>query len=161
MIVDGSSTPVDFSITANATQDRDRYIKSISVLLSDAGLEAGLFGALATLTNGLEFEFSTPQTGAITIDGAIKRNIDFIRLGLGQPAVSTVAGEEYSIGQVSAAPGKAEAYIPVIDLSATFGMPNGLRLPAKSEAKLTFRVNDALAGLVEFNIIAYGFEHIL
>jgi hypothetical protein len=161
LIVDGSSTPVEFSIRANATQNRDRYIKTISILLSDAGLEAGLFGALATLTNGLDFEFFDPAVGVVTIDGAIKRNVDFIRLGLGEPAVAGLSGEEYIVGQVSAAPTKAEAYIPVIDLAATFGLEKGVRLPAGSEARLTFRVNDALAGLVEFNIIGYGIEHIL
>lgn len=161
MIVDGSSIAVDFFVGANlvSDQNRDRYITTISVLLSDSGLEAGLFGALDTLTNGIDFEFFHPAVGTIVIDSAIKRNIDFIRLGLGQPAVSTVAGEEYVIGQVSAAPGKAEAYIPVINLRETFGLARGVRFPAGSEAKLIFRVNDALAGLVEFNIIAYGFEH--
>ena len=161
LIVDGSSAPVEFTVGANATQDRDRYITNISVLLSDAGLEAGLFGALATLTNGMDFEFYDPSVGTITIDGAIKRNIDFVRLALGNPAFAGTQNTAYIIGLVSATPTKAEAYIPNIDLTKTFGLPNGLRLPAGSEAKLIFRVNDALAGLVEFNIIAYGHEHIL
>lgn len=168
LIVDGSSVPVEFSVGANliSDQNRDRYITTISILLSDSGLEAGLFGALATLTNGLSFEFFHPAIGTVVIDDAIKRNVDFIRLALGQPPVAVAGtGAEYTIGQVSAAPDKAEAYIPVIDLRRTFGLDvgnsGGVRLPAGSEAKLTFCVRDALAGLVEFNIIAYGFEHLL
>ena len=45
MIVDGSTTNQTFSISA--LTDRDIYIKTVSVLISDNGARLNLFGALA------------------------------------------------------------------------------------------------------------------
>jgi hypothetical protein len=160
MAIDGT-TPVEFSVAANPATTRDRYITSISILLSDASMEAGLFGGIATLTNGLDFEFSDPSIGIVEIDSAIKRNIDFVRLALGAPAFAGTQNTAFIVGLVSAAPTKDEAIIPVIDMRQTFGFARGLRLPAGSASKLTFRVNDDLTEITEFNIIAFGFEHIL
>jgi len=45
-----------------------------------------------------------------------------------------------------------------MDLKETFGLMYGLRLRRGTRDKLEFAVNDALAGLITFNIIAYGIQ---
>ena len=160
MAVNGAVTSVEFCLRANASLDRDRYITTISVLLSDGTMDLSIFGGIGVLANGLDFEFNDPRIGTVVIDSGIVRNIDFMRLALGVPSVGT-GDAAFIAGAVSAPPTKDDAYLPVIDLNRTFGFMPGLRLPARSTSELTFRVNDDLTGLTEFNIIAYGFERLL
>ena len=77
MIVDGSSTPVEFYISAR--NDVDIYIKSITVQISDPGARLDRFGALTALTNGVKFFYEEVQIGELVITEAIKTNLDFFR----------------------------------------------------------------------------------
>lgn len=145
MIVDGSTTPVEFSINADA--DFDYYIKTISVKLADATAQFNEFGALSALTNGVEFLWRSIRVGELTIHDGIKDNIEWFRL-------ANIPINRNSIIDLSG--GGADAIIVQIDLATLFGNPWGVRLEKGTTDKLVFRVNDALAGLDEFNIIGYG-----
>lgn len=152
MIVDGSTTPQEFYIAAK--ENIDVYIKTISIRLGDTGtVNLSKFGALTALTNGVDFTFSNNVLGEVTIADEIKTNLDFIRVGLSTAAVGT--GADAFLLDVQGG-GSEDTYLPVIDLAQTFGFPWGLRLEKGSKDRLTFRVNDALAGLITFNIIGYG-----
>lgn len=160
MAVDGSVTPVEFSVTANLTEGRDRYIRSLSILISDGSMDLSIFGGIGVLANGLDVEFFDPAHGAVIINSGITRNVDLVRSALGNPSFGDDANA-FKAGLVSAPPTKDDAYLPVIDIVALYGLPRGIRFQAGSEGKILIRVNDDLTGLTEFNAIATGFEHIL
>jgi hypothetical protein len=158
MLVDGSSTPQNFWIQADTVNQtdggKDIYIKTVSVQISDNGARLNLFGALTALTNGIEFKHITSDFGEIVIADAIKTNLDFVRLGLGSPALGS--GTEAFRADVSGS--GADSYLPIIDFSVTFGMQWGLRLRAGSIDKIQFTINDNVSTLDTFNIIGYGIK---
>ena len=145
MIVNGSSTPVEFSVNSDA--DFDYYIKSLSVKLADATAQFNEFGALTALSNGVDFEWVSQRVGPITIHDGIKDNIEWFRLSNTPITVNSI---------IDLSGGGADAIVIQIDLAQLFGNPWGVRLEKDTTDKLLFRVNDNLAGLDEFNIIAYG-----
>lgn len=152
MVVDGSSTPVSFCITADPLVDV--YIKTISVLISDVGAELDEFGGLTALSNGVEFKWSSQINGDIVIADAVTTNFEMVRLCAGTEGFGTTT----NVFRANNVSGQAEGYIPVMDLSDVFGLPYGIRLKAGSTDKLVWTVNDALAGLDAFNIIGYGIK---
>lgn len=152
MIVDGSSTAVDFFITASP--DFDIYIKTISVEIGDGGNpNLNLFGALTALSNGIEWIHFTQQEGDYTLHDGIKTNKEFVRLGIRTGAIGT--GANSYLADVSGG-GSEKSYLPIIDMTDTFGMPWGLRLAKGTTDKIVFRINDAMAGLSTFNAVGYG-----
>lgn len=145
MRVNGSTTPVEFSL--NADGNFDYYVKSISVKLADANAVLNKFGNLSALTNGVEFEWDSIRVGTQIIHDGIKDNLEFFRL--------TNGGFAPQIVDLSGA--GADAVIAFIDLALLFGNPWGIRLEKGTTDKLLFRVNDDLSvGIDEFNIIGYG-----
>jgi hypothetical protein len=143
MIVDGSSTSVDFCIPSEPKFDR--YVKFIAVKLADATAQFNEFGAInGGLTNGVEFIWSSQEIGDLTIHDGIKDNLEWFRLSNQVPTIIDLSG------------GGADAVIVGIDLTKIFGSPWGLKLTKGTTEKIIFRVNDNLAGLDEFNIIGHG-----
>lgn len=152
MLVNGATTSQDFWVAGR--QERDIYIKSISVQISDNGAALNKFGALTALTNGVSFLFANDELGEIVIQDEIKTNLDFIRLGLSTGAIGT--GTDAYKADISG--GGSDTYLPVIDLKVTFGFPWGLRLIKGSNDKLTFRVNDDVSAMDIFNIKGFGIQ---
>ena len=152
MIVDGSSTAQHFSIIAN--ENRDIFIKSLSIRIGDsAGVSLDAFGGLSALSTGCALCFQNDELGQIIIADELKTNLDMIRLGTATGAVGTGTGAfklDISGG------GAEDTYLAYLDLAQTFGFPWGLRLKKGTNDKFFFTINDALAGLVTFNAIAYG-----
>lgn len=145
MIVNGSSTAVDFCIPASPTEER--FIKSLSIKLADATAKFNEFGALSALTNGVEFEWQSTELGSITIHDGIKDNIEWFRLSNAPITTASI---------IDLSGGGADAIVVQIDLAMLFGNPWGVRLVQETNEKLIFRVRDNLTGLDEFNIIGYG-----
>jgi hypothetical protein len=152
MIVDGSSTSVDFSI--DASNEFDIFITTISVEIGDGGNPSlNDFGDLSALSNGVSWLYNTQDQGDYVLHDGIQTNKEFVRLGISTGAIGT--GTDAYLADVSG--GAAEkSYLPTINVIETFGIKDGLRLKKGTNDKLIFRVNDALAGLTTFNIIAYG-----
>ena len=141
--VNGSTTPVEFSIDADA--DYDYFIKAISVKLADAGATFNEFGNLSALTNGVEFLWRSQDVGELTIHDGIKDNLEWFRFSNTQPIIIDLSG------------GGADAVVVTIDLQVLFSSTWGLRLKKGTKDKLIFRVNDNLSsGIDTFNIIGYG-----
>ena len=143
MIVNGSVTPVSFEI--NASPLVDRYIKTISIKLADAGARFNLFGALSALTNGVRFVWESQAEGTIIID-EIKDNVELFRLSGQTPIIIDISG------------GGADALIVNINMSVIFSMPFGIKLRKGTKDKLCFVVRDNLAGLDEYNTVGLGIE---
>jgi len=149
--VDGSTAPQQFYIAAR--QDFDIFIKTISVRISDAGANLDEFGALAALTNGVSFEYVSGEIGELVIQDQIQTNLDFIRLGISTPALG--GGTDAFKADLSG--GGADTYLPIIDLSATFGFEWGLHLRKGRLDRIQFTVNDDLsAGIDALNIRGFG-----
>lgn len=152
MIVDGSTTAQEFSIIAG--QDRDIYLKTLSLRIGDnSGVALNKFGGLNALTTGVALCFQNDSIGAVIIADELKTNLDMIRLGNATGAVGT-GTDAYKL-DISGG-GAEDTYLPFLDLTQNFGFPWGLRLKKGSNDKLFISINDALAGLVTFNAIAYG-----
>ena len=153
MIVAGTlAAPIPFYI--KAVPEYDIYIKSISVVIGDAGAPAlNKFGALAALTNGIEWVHLRQEEGEYILHDGIKTNLEFVRLGVDTGAIGT--GVDAYLADVSGG-GTEKSYLPVINMTQTFGMTWGLRLRKGTTDRLGFNVRDAMAGLVTFNAIGYG-----
>ena len=151
MRVNGSSTNVVFSINAQPTLDI--YIKSITVQISDNGATLAKFGALAELTNGLQFYYNNIMIGQLMIADNIKTNLDFFRDATGGKGFGDGTGSWKA--DISGS-GK-DTYFPEYDLNLRFGLIWGLRLIKGSTDQIVFKVRDNLStGIEDFNIKGYG-----
>jgi hypothetical protein len=159
MLVDGGTTPVEFTIKANQDNERDIYISTVSFVIEDGSAVLNKFGGVTALTNGVRFHYFDTDVGEIDIHDAMKTNFDFVRLGLGNPAFAGSATTTFLADKTSA--GNTTSYIPVVDFRYVFGLPYGIELKAGSRAKLVLTIRDDLtAGTPPetFDCIAYGFE---
>ena len=150
MLVDGSSTSQEFFIQADAVSDI--YVKSCSMVISDAGAALNEFGNLAALTNGVDFEWVTQDKGTLTIGSGLKTNFDMVQLSTGQPAF----GDGTAAFRASNVSGTSEAYIPHFDFNAIFGMMWGLRLKKGTTDKIVWRINDNVSTMDRFDCVAFG-----
>jgi hypothetical protein len=155
MIVDGSTTPQEFVISADP--DKDTYITSISWVLTDPGAVLNDFGALTALTNGCRLYYED-NNGIVDMATEITTNFEFIRFCQGTPSFADVKGGvgggsfiAYNIDSAN-----AEGIIPVLDIKRVFGLTYGIKLLAGTTQKLVFEINDDLAGLSQFDAIVYG-----
>ena len=150
MKVDGSTNNVEFFV--KASQTKDIFVKSISIVIADAGATLNEFGNLAALTNGLTFSHVTDKEGETVVADELKTNFDFVRMSLGSPAF----GDGTAAFRANNVSGTSEAYIPVIDFAILFGMPWGVRLRKGTKDKLVFTVKDDVQGVDGLNIIGFG-----
>lgn len=156
MRVDGSVTPVEFVIRAPITRDVDRYVKSLSFVIADAGASLNQFGNIGVLANGVEFEYSNllAQGGVVSLGlGGLTTNFSFIELCLGTPAFGD-GGTVFRANNVS---GNSEAYIPALYFE-NFGLPNGVLLRGGTNDRLVLRINDDITGVDQFTCVANGFD---
>jgi len=149
MVIDGSTTNRDFYVAA---RDYDVYINTIVFEIADAGAVLNQFGALAALTNGLEFYYFNQTQGKYVVESGLKTNYDMIKLANFQPAFGTAANAFQLTNAISA----AEAYVGVIDLEDVFGLHWGLKLKAYSTDRIGFVVKDNITGLDAMTIKVYG-----
>ena len=150
MRVDGSVTNVDFYVEAQA--GCDIYIKTIAIVIADAGATLNKFGNITALANGVEFFWETQADGETTLHPGLTSNFDFVQLCGGQPAFGDSAGAFRGTN----IQGSSEGYIPVLDVGKIFGMPYGLRLKEGTTERLVFRVRDDTTGVDRFDIVAFG-----
>lgn len=149
MVVNGSVTNQDFYIGAKIY---DVYINTLVFEIADAGAVLNQFGALAALTNGLEFYYFNQTQGKYTIESSLKTNYDFLKLANFQPAFGTGNAAFQLTNAISA----SEAYVGIIDLQDVFGLQWGLKLRAYSTDRIGFVVKDNITGLDAMTIKVYG-----
>lgn len=153
MLVNGSSTNVDFFIQADP--NNDRYVKTLSFVIADAGAAANEFGNLSALSNGCVLKYNDSR-GTVTISDTLTTNFQFIRLCRGQPAF----GDGAAAFRINNAAGASEGYIPVLDMAYVFGSPLGIRLKAGTKQRITLTVRDNVSALDAFNVNAAGFDRL-
>ncbi len=152
MLVDGSTTNVDFTIPAS--QENIRYITSISWVIADAGANLNQFGNIAVLANGCSLFYERPDL-EVVIHDELKTNFDFIRLAQGNPSFGS-ADDAFRGRNVI---GLSEGYFPILDLTKLIP-PYGIGLNPNTQEKITFRIRDDVSSIDQFDAIAYGFERL-
>ena len=150
MDVDGSVTPIDFSIDANA--ERQVSVKSMFVSIVDAGASLSEFGNLPALTNGVEFIWQSQDFGEIVIASELKSNFDFVAFAGGNPSFGNGATAFIAPNVI----GNEEAIISFIDFQKLFGFEFGIPLRKGTKDRLLFRINDNVSGVTSFTAIGYG-----
>jgi hypothetical protein len=154
MAVDGSTTTVEY--TVEASQDRDVYLKYVSLTIGDNGSPAlNKFGALAALTNGVKWTWDSQDLGEVVLHDGIKTNLEFVRTGNDTGAVGT--GVDSWLSDVSGG-GTEKSYLPSIDMAELFGLAYGVRLRKGTNDRMAFTIRDDLSTLVTFDAIAYGLQ---
>ena len=154
MRVDGSTTNVEFS--AGSSSEGDRYIQSIAFTIGDGGIKFELFGALPVLTNGCQLRLSDKKLGDVILGGDLKTNFNIFQLCLFNPAFGN-ASEAFLIKDAGSS---LHAYIPILDLRRTFGLPYGFVIPQDSEKKVIFTVRDDIQAMDQLDIKVFGFDRI-
>lgn len=160
MNIDGSVTPVSFYIEAD--EINDRFIKTISFVVSDDKATLSNFGNINPLTNGVKIFYDNSSTKTnftkkpIVIHNAIKSNFDLVRLCQGNPSF----GSSVFSFRLDNIMGPSEGYIPTLDFSIIFGYQWGIRLKGGTSQKLVIQINDDLTGIDMFDAIAYGFNRL-
>jgi len=152
MRVNGSSSEIPFLIKADPNQDV--YLKTLAVVIADAGATLNNFGNIGALSNGIKFEWNIQESGAIEIHEGLKSNWDFVRLSGGNPSF----GQGTSSFRANNVSGNSEGYIPTIDLQQIYGLQWGLRLRAGTNDNISFTIRDNITGVDQFDIIAYGIK---
>lgn len=157
MLVAGSAAaPLDFYVETHA--ERDRYITTLSFVLSDTGnFEQNEFANTGSaLSNGCQLFYDHERFGRIDLHDAIVTNFDLTRLGFAEPAF----GQTGNTFRVTNAVGTGESMLPFVDLRRIMP-PFGIKLDKGMDQRLTFRIRDDLSsGIVAFNCIAYGFDRV-
>lgn len=149
--VDGSVTPIDFSI--KATQNSDIYLNALSFKLADANAQLNEWGSIGVLNVGFDLIYSTQDLGERILATGIRTSFDLIRLCQADPAFSQGV-ESFRASNVVAG---AEGYLPNLKFES-FGLPFGIRLKRNTFDKLILRVNDNVTGVDAFDIFYYGTE---
>lgn len=152
--VDGSTTPMDFSI--NALEDDDLYISGLCFKIADANAQLNRFGNIPSLNNGIQLIYKNQDLGERILIDAVQTNFDLVRACQGVPAFSQ-GSESFRASNII---GGSEGYLPVLRISEVFSLPFGLRLKAGSLDKLIIRVNDDLTNIDAFDVFYYAVEYI-
>lgn len=147
MGVNGSTTNVDFYISADPKADR--YITSLNFIVAYGSSSAPYkFADVAALANGSRV-FYTSKAGEQDIHEGIKTNQDLFRLSFGNtPAL-------WEVRHVNAA--NDYGYFISSDITK-MGIPYGVKLDRGTNQKLIIRIRDDVSGADTFDCIAYGFD---
>ena len=148
MGVNGSSTNVEFCVSADGSTDR--YITNISLIVGYGTSGQPYQWADGTaLTNGIRLYY-TYQQGEVDIHDAIKTNQDMFRLSHSQ------VQDSWQIRGIGAS--NDYGYFITTDMES-FMPPYGVKLDMGSSQKLAFTIRDNVGTSADiFNAIAYGFD---
>jgi len=149
-VVGTLAAPLEFWIAAD--QEKDIYVQSTSVVISDATATLSQFGAIAALTNGCELHWLSAELGDIVIADELTSNFEFVRLSGGFPAF----GNGNNAFRANNVAGSSEAFMPYIDFQEVLGMPWGFRLRAGTNDRLVWRIRDDVSAVDRFDALAYG-----
>lgn len=166
LTINGNGTTLDLRVDGSTTSqlafiqaipDFDIYIKNLSFLIADVGLDLKEFGGITALTNGCRLYYED-NNGETDIGTSLTSNFEIIRLCSGQPAFYGGA-QPFVIDNFREVGGQdPEGIIPVLDFNQQFGFQYGLKLAANTNHKLVFEINDDVTGIDVLEIISYGFK---
>jgi hypothetical protein len=153
MVVTGTlAAPVDFIVSALPTADR--WVRSLSLEVSDRACKLYLFGALAALTNGVQILHITQDLGEVELS-LFKTNWQMLMQMQSGPRFGAGATAGIALDAVA----NQEDTIPAeLDLRIKFGPQWGLRLRRGTNDRVVVRIRDDMTGLVAMTGQAFGAE---
>ena len=135
--VDGSVTPVDF--TVEAPSGKIWYIHRVTILIEDIGTSFARFGGITSLTNGVDFKIS--QNGlSEELLGNIKKNSEFYLFS--KNIISESSTTDLLV-----------IHIDIKELSGSVFILN-----ETLNDIFTVTINDNLTGLNTFRVLLNGYE---
>lgn len=143
MVVDGSVTPVQFTLGSNL--EYDIHIMRMEVLISDGSMAASKFGALSPLTNGLSVHVEEEGLTTYLMQGA-KTN--------GQ-VITQSGGVEYLLLTNYLA--NSDAFIIIYNIANY--IEQGIRIGRASENRMVCTISDNLIGLDDMFIRVFGYRN--
>ena len=148
MVVDGSTTNVDFFISADDTEDI--YITSLSFIVAYGTTgQPNEWADGTALTSGSHLFYET-QAGRIDIHDGIKKNQDFFRLAF------SLIPTAWEVRHVNA--NNDFGYFISMDLTK-LGLPFGIKLDRTTNQRLVMCIKDNMTTSTDtFDCIAYGFR---
>jgi len=152
MLVDGSVTPQSFYIESSS--EYDRHILTVLFTIADGGATFNKFGNISALTNGCELFYEDKELGDVALSNSLKSNFDFVQMCNFQPTFGTGT----AAFRASNVEGPSEAFIPSLNIAKEFGLIYGVKLPAGSNKRIVFRINDDVSGIDRFDIKVLGYD---
>lgn len=140
MTVDGSVTPVEFSVPADPTGDCNAFIQKISIHGQDNGIKYGNFLAAPTLANGIEI---TIISEGETINLFNIYNTEDLK-------------HEFTLGSVSDYSMELTPALDDVVATATFDPP--FPLIGGSSDRITFKIQDNLSSVIQLDAFTVGFR---
>ena len=114
LLVDGSTTPVDFDFDADLTQDIKLFEIRFLLTGQDLRLDGSSFGASSALTNGIRM--AVISNGVETEMGVVKINEDFFQLPFSKFLFDTAGPKDFlSLAQEFGGVVTLKAGDPVVD----------------------------------------------
>jgi len=138
MNVDGSVTPVEFSVDSDVTYDI--FLTKIIIHIKDNGITLGKFGGLTALTNG--FELIAKHDGTNIEIATFYANVGFVYSG---------DTWEFLDGPFQS-PDVDDLFVVHYDLATP------LRIKKNSTDELRAVVNDDLTGITEIQVLVRGWK---
>lgn len=154
MRVDGSVTPIEFSITPPDVS-RDLYISTLFFTIADAGATLNKFGNITALTNGCSLRYNNKEGERVVRSGLVS-NFEFGRMAGFQPAF----GDGNAAFRANNVVGASEAYLFQYDFKKINGFDYGLRLEGGTTQSLSLVINDDVTAIDLFDCYVSGFERI-
>lgn len=151
---DGSTTPVEYTISADGTDDI--YLNALTMVIGENGGDLNGFGDLGALTNGIKVELQAEGVTYDLTDGEnIKTSFDAIKFG----AAHTSDAGGNNAYRLNDADASSEVFMPVWNLVDLFGSKHSTRLRAGSTDFIKITVQDDLTGsdLDFFNVFVSGY----
>jgi len=148
LVVDGSSTNVDFFIDASDTEDR--YVTSLSFIVGyGATGKPFQWADGSALTNGFPI-FYRSQESIVDLHEGVRSNQDMLRISFSPiPA-------DWEVRHVNA--NNDFGYFISVDITL-LGLPFGIKLDRGSSQSVIIRIRDDMTTDTDsFNCIAYGFN---
>ena len=151
MNVNGSVTPVDFSVGAHLLYDI--FINTLIIVVGDSAVTHSNFGALSALSVGWDLKVLEYGNTTYLVEKAKTGGQLLVKSGLYESF-----GTGADVGELVNWTGTQDAQ--VIKMRLNDIIPGGFRIGRGTQDKLIATVNDNLTGLDTFTIDLFGYYHI-
>lgn len=145
--VDGSVTPVEFTIAAS--QDYDLYITTVIILIASNQIANNKFGDLPALTNGWSLYAVEQGDTTYILDGVTTTGEMTIQSG----------GTPLDLANWNALNDNARSITVDVARAFPFETKRGIRIGRGTKDKFSALVRDNLAGLTELTVRVIGARH--
>lgn len=157
LLVDGSVTPVDAFVSAEA--NADVYISTISVVITDSAGAGGIylneFGGLPRLTNGIIPFFQDKGNKLAFAERPLYTNFDFVRIGTLTPQL----GQDENAFRIRAERNSDDyAYVATWDMTKLSPYGLGLRMAAGTKQRVGLEFRDDITSLSGMEVLCTGYR---